>query len=101
MKYRLSRSLQTNARVEFRAFSTSTRYFGYSFHAALLKASSFRALGALNDTATNAKMSTMRTTTFILARVAVLMALPSTASAQVVDQPYRISDREVAQLLDR
>ena len=46
-------------------------------------------------------MSTMRTKIIILACVAVLMALASTAGAQVVGQPYRISDREVAQLLDR
>lgn len=44
----------------------------------------------------------MRTKIFFLAfSLAVLMTLVSTAGAQVVGQPYRISDRDVVQLLDR
>ena len=44
----------------------------------------------------------MRTKIFFIAfSVAVLMALVSTAGAQVVGQPYRISDRDVARLLDQ
>src|SRR5206468_12473725 len=44
----------------------------------------------------------MRTKIFFLAfSLAVLMAMVSTAGAQVVGQPYRISDRDVAQLLDQ
>ncbi|HEY6118547.1 MAG TPA: hypothetical protein VIV66_01245 [Pyrinomonadaceae bacterium] len=44
----------------------------------------------------------MRTKIFFIAfSVAVLMALFSTAGAQVVGQPYRISDSEVARLLDQ
>ena len=44
----------------------------------------------------------MRTKIFFLAFSLVgLMTLVSTAGAQVVGQPYRISDRDVAQLLDQ
>jgi hypothetical protein len=38
---------------------------------------------------------------FFVLSLAVLMALVSSAGAQVLGQPYRISDREVARLLDQ
>jgi hypothetical protein len=44
----------------------------------------------------------MRTKLFLLLfSLAVLMALVSSAGAQVLGQPYRISDRDVARLLDQ
>ena len=44
----------------------------------------------------------MRTKIFLIVlTIAVLMALVSSGAAQVSGQPYRISDREVARLLDR
>ena len=44
----------------------------------------------------------MRTKLILLAfSLATLMALVANAGAQVTGQPYRISDREVARLLDR
>jgi hypothetical protein len=44
----------------------------------------------------------MRTKTFLFVlSLAVLMALVSSAGAQVLGQPYRISDRDVARLLDQ
>jgi Skp family chaperone for outer membrane proteins len=50
----------------------------------------------------NAKISAMRTRIVILAvSLAATIAFVSTARAQVVGQPYRATDREVARLLDR
>lgn len=47
-------------------------------------------------------MSTMRKSIFLVVlSIAMLMALITRGSAQVSGQPYRASDREVAQLLDR
>jgi predicted glycoside hydrolase/deacetylase ChbG (UPF0249 family) len=48
-------------------------------------------------------MPAMRTKKFLLAFAisSMLIALPVSAAGQVVGQPYRITDREVARLLDR
>src|SRR5206468_6787476 len=49
------------------------------------------------------KMAAMKIQTFLPALCIALTAtmFASTASAQVAGQPYRVSDREVARLLDR
>ena len=50
----------------------------------------------------NAKIPDMRTKVFLfILTLTVLMALVQNSGAQVSGQPYRISDREVARLLDR
>lgn len=50
----------------------------------------------------SAKISIMRTKIFLFVlSLVVLMALASSAGAQVTGQPYRVSDREVGRLLDR
>ena len=55
-----------------------------------------------NAPPTGAKIPiTMRTKIFLLAGSLVLAAFVTTASGQIPDQPYRISDREVAKLLDQ
>jgi len=64
----------------------------------------FIELGLNNFPPASAKIPiTMRTKIFLLACLLVLIgtALAPTASAQIPGQPYRISDREVAKLLDQ